>query len=67
MKSRHDNISKKEGATTAKDPVCGMDVDISKAAARSKVDGKDVYFCGAGCRDKYEKQQAGAKGDRQHA
>ena len=29
----------------AKDPVCGMDVDIKTAPAKSEYKGKTYYFC----------------------
>lgn len=38
-----------------KDPVCGMDVDERKAAARAEYKGKDYYFCSAGCKNAFEK------------
>jgi Cu+-exporting ATPase len=38
-----------------KDPVCGMDVLPSKAAAQLQADGKPVYFCSSGCRDHFER------------
>jgi uncharacterized protein len=37
----------------AKDPVCGMKVDRSKAL-RVEHDGRTHYFCSEGCRDRYE-------------
>ncbi len=39
-----------------KDPVCGMKVDQSKAAAASVHGGKTYYFCSNTCRDKFEKE-----------
>ena len=36
------------------DPVCGMQVDPEKAAARSEFEGKTYYFCCAGCKKKFE-------------
>ena len=38
----------------AKDPVCGMTVDRSKTPHRSVVGGRTVYFCGAGCKAKFD-------------
>jgi uncharacterized protein len=38
----------------ARDPVCGMTVDRSTSEHRSVVDGKTVYFCGAGCKAKFD-------------
>ena len=31
------------------DPVCGMMIDPSAAAAKRTWDGRDFYFCGMGC------------------
>ena len=33
----------------AKDPVCGMNVDESKAAAKTEYQGTTYYFCSPGC------------------
>ncbi len=38
----------------AKDPVCGMEVDESKAAATSVYEGTTYYFCAPGCRRAFE-------------
>jgi len=38
----------------AKDPVCGMTVDRSKTPHRSIVAGRTVFFCGAGCKAKFD-------------
>ena len=38
----------------ARDPVCGMTVDRNKTPHRSVVDGRTVYFCGAGCKAKFD-------------
>jgi YHS domain-containing protein len=38
---------------TAKDPVCGMEVDIDTARQRGLVSrhaDRDFYFCGRGCK-----------------
>ncbi len=39
----------------AKDPVCGMQVEPSEAAAASKYQGKEYYFCNPACRDEFER------------
>ena len=39
----------------AKDPVCGMDVDIKTAAAKSEYKGKTYYFCGPGCKRDFDR------------
>lgn len=38
------------------DPVCGMQVDSTKAAATEKYQGQTFYFCSAGCREKFRKE-----------
>jgi len=40
----------------AKDPICGMTVNVSAAKYKSQYDGKDFYFCCAGCKQKFDKQ-----------
>lgn len=39
-----------------KDPVCGMNVDESKAAATSIYHGRTYHFCSTGCKTKFEKE-----------
>ena len=53
----------------AKDPVCGMEVDEKKAAAKSEHMGKTYYFCAPGCKkafdenpEKYLKEEPGMPG-----
>lgn len=38
----------------AKDPVCGMEVDESNAAAIVNFKGKTYYFCSTACKEKFE-------------
>ena len=38
----------------AKDVVCGMEVDESKAAATKEYKGKTYYFCSESCSAKFE-------------
>jgi xanthine dehydrogenase accessory factor len=40
----------------AKDPVCGMVVDVSAATYQSEHNGSPVYFCGAGCKQSFDRQ-----------
>jgi YHS domain-containing protein len=56
-------MRKKGGATMAKDPVCGMQVDPTKAAGASEYQGKTYVFCSAGCKRKFDSnpQQYGGK------
>jgi YHS domain-containing protein len=42
----------------AKDPVCGMDVDENKAAAKSQYMGKTYYFCAPGCKKTFDENPA---------
>jgi Cu+-exporting ATPase len=39
---------------TAKDPVCGMQVDPNKAPATSSYKGQKYSFCGQECKDKFD-------------
>jgi len=39
-----------------KDPVCGMAVTPSTAAATAEYGGKTYYFCHESCRDKFQSQ-----------
>jgi len=41
-----------------KDPVCGMSVEETKAAATAVYKGKTYYFCSAGCKATFEKASA---------
>jgi xanthine dehydrogenase accessory factor len=40
----------------AKDPICGMTVDIGAAKYKSESDGQSFYFCCAGCKQTFDKQ-----------
>ena len=39
----------------AKDPICGMAVDMDRAKFKGSFEGKMVYFCSAGCQQTYAK------------
>jgi len=41
-----------------RDPMCGMTVDRHKTPHRSVVGGRTVYFCGAGCKAKFDSAHA---------
>ena len=41
-------------ATTVKDPVCGMDIDPSAAAAHEDHGGQRYYFCSPACHEKFK-------------
>ncbi len=38
----------------ARDPVCGMNVESERPAAKGTYAGQAVYFCSVGCQRKYE-------------
>jgi xanthine dehydrogenase accessory factor len=40
----------------AKDPICGMMVDVSAAKYKSEFRGNSFYFCCSGCKQKFDKQ-----------
>jgi len=42
----------------AKDPICGMNVDIATAQFRTEHRGNTFYFCCAGCQRKFESEPA---------
>ena len=42
-----------QGATTVRDPVCGMEVDPHATPHRAEHAGRTHYFCSAGCRAKF--------------
>jgi YHS domain-containing protein len=44
-----------EGLTMAIDPVCGMEVDESSAAAVSEYKGVRYYFCAVGCKQEFDR------------
>jgi len=43
---------------TAKDPVCGMSVDIDHAKFTSSYGGKTIYFCSEACKRAFDKDPA---------
>jgi uncharacterized membrane protein YraQ (UPF0718 family)/YHS domain-containing protein len=47
------------GAGYAIDPVCGMQVEVANAAARSERDGHVLYFCSDHCLHRFEAAGAG--------
>ncbi|MBI5410146.1 MAG: YHS domain-containing protein [Nitrospirae bacterium] len=40
----------------AQDPVCKMNVEEKKAAAKSDYKDKTYYFCAKGCKEKFDKE-----------
>jgi xanthine dehydrogenase accessory factor len=45
-----------ETATFATDPVCGMPVDVTTALHRAARGEATFFFCGAGCRERFERE-----------
>ncbi len=43
-------------STEARDPVCGMTVEIATAHFTSEYDGTTYYFCSAGCKRSFDKE-----------
>ncbi len=39
---------------TAKDPICGMEVEEETAKWKSEYQGKTYYFCAPGCKKAFE-------------
>jgi len=40
--------------TVVKDLVCGMDIDVDSATAKSEYKGQTYYFCGQSCKAKFD-------------
>jgi xanthine dehydrogenase accessory factor len=40
----------------ATDPICGMLVDVATARHRSELDGRAVYFCCLGCKERFDRE-----------
>ena len=47
-------MARETAATTAQDPVCGMDVDVATAKHTSEYRGSQYYFCSLMCRKAFE-------------
>ncbi|HEY3109871.1 MAG TPA: XdhC family protein [Chloroflexota bacterium] len=39
----------------ARDPVCGMDVEVATARWTSEHEGRTIYFCAAGCKRRFDR------------
>jgi Cu+-exporting ATPase len=44
--------------TTVKDPVCGMEIDPTEAAATSDYEGTTYYFCAIACKERFDADPA---------
>lgn len=53
MNPSHSEHDDHHGASTKKDPVCGMDVNPETAKHTAEHAGDTYYFCSAGCKDKF--------------
>ena len=42
------------GGAATRDPVCGMSVDMAKTAHKTMHEGREIGFCSAGCKAKFE-------------
>jgi xanthine dehydrogenase accessory factor len=51
--SRPTEGTRPDGGAEAVDPVCGMTVAVSPSSLRHEHQGKDYFFCGAGCRQAF--------------
>ncbi len=40
----------------ATDPICGMLVEVATARHRSELDGRPVYFCCLGCKERFDRE-----------
>ena len=52
------NLEGLQALTKSKDPVCGMEVQASTAAASVIHEGKTFYFCAQACKEAFEKDPA---------
>ena len=53
---QNDITASQEIKEEARDPICGMTVDVGKAKYKSEFDGKSFYFCCGGCKQAFDKQ-----------
>ncbi|MEE9591703.1 MAG: copper ion binding protein, partial [Thermodesulfobacteriota bacterium] len=47
-------VPSKEDKEMAIDPICGMEVEISKAAGKSSYRNETYYFCSINCKDRFD-------------
>ena len=52
--TRRDEVREVEQRVGAKDPVCGMSVDPTRAAARREHAGETYFFCSTRCAEKFD-------------
>src|SRR6516165_8191299 len=49
----HQHLHDHSAAAPVRDPVCGMAVDSAATSHHATHEGRDWYFCSAGCRTKF--------------
>ena len=49
----HEDRKENKAMTTVKDPVCGMEIDPTTAAASEEHEGTTYYFCSHNCRERF--------------
>jgi xanthine dehydrogenase accessory factor len=52
------SVSEDAREVEARDPVCGMSVEVASAKYRSEIGGRYVYFCGARCKRMFDEDPA---------
>jgi P-type Cu+ transporter len=52
--AQHHGETAPAAALTLRDPVCGMSVDMAKTSHRTVYAGREIGFCSAGCKAKFE-------------
>jgi Cu+-exporting ATPase len=51
-------LTARRGGEVARDPICGMTVDISAPVAVRQLEGRSVYFCSLRCAERFDHNQA---------
>jgi P-type Cu+ transporter len=49
---------RRETGLRARDPVCGMELEIARAAASTDYEARTHYFCSPQCKQDFERQPA---------
>ena len=62
--TRRDEVREVEQRVGAKDPVCGMSVDPTRAAARREHAGETYFFCSTRCAEKFDAAPESYLGER---
>jgi xanthine dehydrogenase accessory factor len=55
-KPSHRDLPPREASDHARDPICGMTVEVAGARYSSEYRGLTYYFCSAGCKQQFDKQ-----------